>query len=237
MTCFSTRPLGRSNDRGQLPSESVAGQSVVRGPSTALRPARSEVDDIESGACPSDEHSSSASPSSTPPRTTAPVTASGCSAKRSPVIATRWFIATKFGYHVDDASSTVRSYGSDEADSDVAGHLHADLEASLQRLDTDYVDVYQLHVGSLTLARALEARDVLDELVAEGKARTYGWSTDRADVIRPFATSPGCGVVQQGLSVLDDTNPEMLAFVRGARASRASTAAHSAWDCSLASSP
>ncbi|HWM21322.1 MAG TPA: aldo/keto reductase [Ilumatobacteraceae bacterium] len=121
-------------------------------------------------------------------------------------------IATKFGYHVDDASSTVRSYGSDEADSDVAGHVRADLEASLERLDTDYVDVYQLHVGSLTLARALEARDVLDELVAEGKVRTYGWSTDRADVIRPFATSPGCGVVQQGLSVLDDTNPEMLAL-------------------------
>ena len=72
--------------------------------------------------------------------------------------------------------------------------------------------MYQLHVGSLTLARALEARDVLDDLVAAGKVRTYGWSTDRADVIRPFATSPGCGVVQHGLSVLDDTNPEMLAL-------------------------
>jgi aryl-alcohol dehydrogenase-like predicted oxidoreductase len=121
-------------------------------------------------------------------------------------------IATKFGYHVDDATCTVRSYGSTEADSDVAGHLRADLDASLRRLDTDYVDVYQLHVGSLTLTRALAARDVLDELVAQGKIRTYGWSTDRADVIRPFATSPGCGVVQQGLSVLDDTNPEMLAL-------------------------
>ena len=53
---------------------------------------------------------------------------------------------------------------------------------------------------------------MLDDLVAAGKIRTYGWSTDRADVIRPFATSPGCGVVQQGLSVLDDTNPELLAL-------------------------
>ena len=121
-------------------------------------------------------------------------------------------IATKFGYEVDEATSTVRCYGDDEEDSDVASHLRADLDASLQRLDTDYVDVYQLHVGSLTLPRALEARDVLDELVAAGKVRTYGWSTDRTDVIRPFATSPGCGVVQQGLSVLDDTNPELLAL-------------------------
>ena len=121
-------------------------------------------------------------------------------------------IATKFGYDVDDATSTVRSYGSNEEDSDVAGHLRADLDTSLRRLDTDYVDVYQLHVGGLALARALEARDVLDDLVAAGKIRTYGWSTDRVDVIRPFATSPGCGVVQQGLSVLDDTNPELLAL-------------------------
>jgi aryl-alcohol dehydrogenase-like predicted oxidoreductase len=121
-------------------------------------------------------------------------------------------IATKFGYEVDDATSTVRCYGDNEEDSDVASHVRADLDASLQRLDTDYVDVYQLHVGSLTLARALEARDVLDELVAAGKVRTYGWSTDRVDVIRPFATSPGCGVVQQGLSVLDDTNPGLLAL-------------------------
>jgi aryl-alcohol dehydrogenase-like predicted oxidoreductase len=121
-------------------------------------------------------------------------------------------LATKFGYHVDDASRSVRPYGSDEADSDVAHHVRDDLETSLQRLGTDYIDVYQLHVGSLTLARALEARDVLDDLVAAGKIRTYGWSTDRVDVIRPFATSPGCGVVQHGLSVLDDTNPEMLAL-------------------------
>jgi aryl-alcohol dehydrogenase-like predicted oxidoreductase len=121
-------------------------------------------------------------------------------------------IATKFGYDVDDATSTVRNYGSTEDDGDVAGRLRADLDASLQRLDTGYVDVYQLHVGSLSLARALEARDILDELVGAGKVRTYGWSTDRVEVIRPFATSPGCGVIQQGLSVLDDNNPELLAL-------------------------
>jgi aryl-alcohol dehydrogenase-like predicted oxidoreductase len=121
-------------------------------------------------------------------------------------------LATKFGYEVSDATHSVRSYDDKEADSDVASRLRGDLETSLQRLDTDYIDVYQLHVESLSLARALEARDVLDDLVAAGKIRTYGWSTDRVDVIRPFATSPGCGVVQQGLSVLDDTDPELLAL-------------------------
>ncbi len=62
----------------------------------------------------------------------------------------------------------------------------------------------------LSVERALEVRDVLEELVAEGLIRTYGWSTDRADAVRAFSTLPGCGVVQQGLSVLDDSNPELL---------------------------
>ena len=119
-------------------------------------------------------------------------------------------IATKFGYEVDEAGRSVVSYGEDEADSDVATHLRKDLDASLQRLDTDYVDVYQLHVWGLSVERALEVRDVLEELVAEGLIRTYGWSTDRADAVRAFSTLPGCGVVQQGLSVLDDSNPELL---------------------------
>jgi aryl-alcohol dehydrogenase-like predicted oxidoreductase len=30
--------------------------------------------------------------------------------------------------------------------------------------------------------------------------------------VRAFSTLPGCGVVQQGLSVLDDANPELLAL-------------------------
>jgi aryl-alcohol dehydrogenase-like predicted oxidoreductase len=121
-------------------------------------------------------------------------------------------IATKFGYAVDEDAREVDSYGSPENDSDVAGHLRGDVEASLKRLESDYIDVYQLHVWGLELDRALEARDVLEQLVAEGLIRTYGWSTDRADAVREFSTLPGCGVVQQGLSVLDDDNAELLAI-------------------------
>jgi aryl-alcohol dehydrogenase-like predicted oxidoreductase len=120
-------------------------------------------------------------------------------------------IATKFGYHVDEAAKAVVHYDEKEEDSDVAGRLRADLEVSLKRLDTDYVDVYQLHVWGLSIERALQAREVLEELVQEGKVRTYGWSTDRADAIRAFSTSPHCGVVQQQLSVLDG-NAELLAL-------------------------
>jgi aryl-alcohol dehydrogenase-like predicted oxidoreductase len=120
-------------------------------------------------------------------------------------------IATKFGYHVDEAAKEVTPYGEIEEESDVASHLRADVEASLTRLDTDFIDVYQLHVWGLSIERALEAREELEKFVEEGKIRTYGWSTDRVDAIKAFSTSPNCGVVQQQLSVLDG-NAELLAL-------------------------
>jgi aryl-alcohol dehydrogenase-like predicted oxidoreductase len=112
-------------------------------------------------------------------------------------------IATKFGYHVDEEAKEVLPYGETEEVSDVAAHLRSDVERSLERLGTDYIDVYQLHVWGLEIERALAVRDVLEELVQEGKIRTYGWSTDRTDAVRVFAAGPHCSVVQQQLSVLD----------------------------------
>src|SRR4030042_1412779 len=51
--------------------------------------------------------------------------------------------------------------------------------------------------GEHKIERALEAREVLEKLVGEGKIRTYGWSTDRTDAIRAFSASPRCGVIEQ----------------------------------------
>ncbi len=120
-------------------------------------------------------------------------------------------IITKFGYRVDEASRAVTPYGETEEQSEVAGHIRAELEASLRRLETGYVDVFLLHVWGLAIDQALAAREVLEALVAEGKIRTYGWSTDRTDAIRAFSTSPRCAVVEQQMSVLDG-NRELLAL-------------------------
>jgi aryl-alcohol dehydrogenase-like predicted oxidoreductase len=125
-------------------------------------------------------------------------------------------IATKFGYQVNEAERDVNHYDAKEEESHVASRLRAELEGSLRRLGTDYIDVYQLHVWGLAIERALEAREVLEELVKEGKIRTYGWSTDRTDAIRAFVSTPdgqaqNCAVVQQQLSVLDG-NTELLAL-------------------------
>jgi aryl-alcohol dehydrogenase-like predicted oxidoreductase len=120
-------------------------------------------------------------------------------------------IATKFGYQVDEAGKSVLAYEPSEEDSDVASHVRADLEASLKRLGTDYVDIYQLHVWGHSIERALEVRDVLEVLVREGSVRTYGWSTDRTDAVRAFSTSPRCGVVQMQLNVFE-VNADLLAL-------------------------
>ena len=123
----------------------------------------------------------------------------------------RVVIATKFGYDVDEVNREVRPYGPKEEESDAAVHVRADLEKSLKRLGTDYVDVYQLHIWGLSIERALQVRDVLEELVREGKVRTYGWSTDREDAVEAFSTLPNCGVVQQQLNIFS-YNPALLAL-------------------------
>lgn len=116
-------------------------------------------------------------------------------------------LATKFGYRVDEAHRAV--FERDTATIDV----RAELTASLRRLGTDYVDVYQLHVGDLPASQAAALVDVLDALVREGKIRTWGWSTDDVAAVRTVAGAAGFSVVQHGLSVLGYEDPAMLALL------------------------
>jgi aryl-alcohol dehydrogenase-like predicted oxidoreductase len=121
----------------------------------------------------------------------------------------RAVIATKFGYVVDEENKTVQPHDGDEEHGEIASHLRANCEASLKRLDTDVIDVYQLHVWGYDLELSDAVREALEALVREGKIRTYGWSTDRLDAVQRFAQGPNCGVVQQQLNVFDG-NLELL---------------------------
>ena len=88
--------------------------------------------------------------------------------------------------------------------------LHA-IDDSLRRLGTDYIDLYQFHAGDYPLDEADSVRETLEALVAEGKIRSYGWSTDLTDRAEHFAQGPKCTAIQLQLNVLDD-NPEMIAL-------------------------
>jgi aryl-alcohol dehydrogenase-like predicted oxidoreductase len=112
-------------------------------------------------------------------------------------------IATKFGHIIDENKKTV--YGDD---SRILTNVHQDVENSLRRLQTDYIDVYQLHAGGYDPNLALELRDVLEGLVQQGKIRWYGWSTDLVDRAQIFADGKHCTSIQFALNAIDD-NPEM----------------------------
>jgi aryl-alcohol dehydrogenase-like predicted oxidoreductase/DNA-binding transcriptional MerR regulator len=118
-------------------------------------------------------------------------------------------IATKFGYLVDEQAKSVSPYDGDEEHGDVASRVREDCEASLKRLNTDYIDVYQLHIWGYDLEKSYQVRDELEELVKQGKIKCYGWSTDRPEAVEAFAEGEHCAVVQQQLNIFDGV-PEIL---------------------------
>lgn len=103
-------------------------------------------------------------------------------------------IATKFGYLVDEEKILIVN------NQDVIlENIHQDCENSLRRLNTDYIDLYQFHVGDYPPEKADAVREALEDLVKEGKIRWYGWSTDNASGARVFAEGKHCTAIQQDL--------------------------------------
>jgi aryl-alcohol dehydrogenase-like predicted oxidoreductase len=119
-------------------------------------------------------------------------------------------LATKFGYRVDEENKRVDFYDDDPNSDQVVSRLRQDCAASLQRLGTDYIDLYQFHINNYSPAKAPAVRDALEELVAEGKIRFYGWSTDYPEGARVFAEGKHCVAIQHDLNVIMDA-PKMLA--------------------------
>lgn len=118
-------------------------------------------------------------------------------------------IATKFGHIINEAEKTM--HGDDDQ---ILGNLRQDCENSLRRLGTDYIDIYQLHEAQYAPDKAPALMEELEQLVAEGKIRWYGWSTDLVDRAAIFAEGEHCTSIQFALNVAHD-NPEMRALCAG----------------------
>lgn len=114
-------------------------------------------------------------------------------------------IATKFNAVFDEQTREVTG-----SDSTPAGIRKA-CEESLRRLDTNYIDLYQFHDNGYPADKAEPVREILEELVKEGKIRAYGWSTDFADRAEVFAQGKNCTSIQLQLNVLDD-NTDVIAL-------------------------
>lgn len=112
-------------------------------------------------------------------------------------------IATKFSNQFDEKTRHVTG---NSADPD---YIRQACEASLRRLDTDYIDLYQFHDNGYPPEKAEPVRETLEELVKAGKIRAYGWSTDFPKSAEVFAQGPNCATIQLQLNVLDD-NPAVI---------------------------
>jgi aryl-alcohol dehydrogenase-like predicted oxidoreductase len=119
-------------------------------------------------------------------------------AKRSEVV-----IATKVGNQwKEDGSGWNWNPGKD--------YIISAVEASLKRLQTDYIDLYQLHGGTI--------EDPVDDTIAafellqrQGKIRYYGISSIRPDVIREYIKRASMVSVMMQYSLLD-RRPEETCF-------------------------
>ena len=99
-------------------------------------------------------------------------------------------IATKGGFVYDRGQRALT--GEDYS----PRYLRRALEASLQRIGTDYVDLYQLHTGSIPPEAVEPAFDELERLKAEGKLLAYGWSTYTRENVVAFAQKTHGSVIQ-----------------------------------------
>jgi aryl-alcohol dehydrogenase-like predicted oxidoreductase len=99
--------------------------------------------------------------------------------------------ATKFGYDFSNADGQQR--GQSELPHDFSPEfVRRALEASLRRLSTDYIDIYQMHNARMAQIEDEALWDLLESFKREGKIRMYGvalgpaigWLYEGVDAVR-----------------------------------------------------
>ena len=105
------------------------------------------------------------------------------------------YIATKVG-------NQLRPDGSGWDWNPTKAYILEAVEQSLKRLQTDYIDLYQLHGGTIDdpIDETIEAFELLKE---QGKIREYGISSIRPNVIREYVARSNIVSVMMQYSLLD----------------------------------
>ena len=109
-------------------------------------------------------------------------------------------IATKFGY---DFYHNKREEGHKELPQDFSPtFVRFALEESLRRLQTDYIDLYQLHNPRVDTIQRDELFATLDDLQREGKIRHYG-----------VALGPDIGWEEEGIATMRERHTPTLQII------------------------
>ncbi|SFL83745.1 Predicted oxidoreductase [Gracilibacillus orientalis] len=110
-------------------------------------------------------------------------------------------LATKVGNHLKDDGSWFWDPRK--------AYIKEQVKESLRKLHTDYIDLYQLHGGTIEdpIDETIEA---FEELVEEGVVRYYGISSIRPNVIREYTKKANISSVMMQYSMLDRRPEEIL---------------------------
>ena len=119
----------------------------------------------------------------------------------------KWIIATKVS----------PNNGLDTNDPDLPAQAKKRIveavEGSLKRLDTDYIDIYQLH--AIPLEGAMPAvMEALAKLRDEGKVRWYGVSTNDREAIDKLRGLGAVHMLQIGYNLLERDAEDLLHFAK-----------------------
>jgi aryl-alcohol dehydrogenase-like predicted oxidoreductase len=106
-------------------------------------------------------------------------------------------LATKFGLLFEEGQGPASGKDASPA------YIRRACEASLRRLQTDRLDLYQFHIWDHPAERAGEVLATLEQLVQEGKIRWYGWSCDEPGQAAAFAAGAHCAAIQQQLNLFE----------------------------------
>ena len=111
-------------------------------------------------------------------------------------------IATKFGYDITSPQAGERR-GQMELPQDVSpAFIRKALDASLRRLQTEYVDIYQLHNAKMEHIKNEAMWATLEELKKAGKIRMYG-----------IALGPAIGFLYEGVDAVKEHNVASLQII------------------------
>ena len=101
-------------------------------------------------------------------------------------------LSTKYGYDFSNVQQIGHSELPQKFDPDFTNHA---LNNSLERLQTDYLDVYGMHNPKLRHIRDDAIFETFDKLIEEGKIKSY-----------QAALGPAIGWTQEGLEAMDRKN-------------------------------